>query len=257
MIQELQKARRFKAKLQKGDVCLGVQIALTDPAIAEIFGRAGFDWLSIDTEHNAHTMLTVRSMLQAVVHTQAVAVARPLRLEPEEISRLLDLGSPGVFCPFINNQEEARRLVQACRYPPAGTRGYGPYRASAYGFDSEEYFSQANDAMICIPIVESKEAIENIEDIVSVDGIEGVVVGPMDLSMSLGCFKKFEDHTYLSAVEKVSMACKKYHKAMGTGCASLEYAKQRIETGDTLMLLAGDDVFLAREATRCLKLLRV
>jgi 2-keto-3-deoxy-L-rhamnonate aldolase RhmA len=227
-----------------------------DPAIAEIFGRAGFDWLSIDTEHNAHTTLTVRSMLQAALHTPAVVLVRPLRLDPDEIRRFLDLGSPGVFCPFINNHEDASRLVQACRYAPAGIRGYGPYRASSYGFDSEEYFSQANDAMICIPIVESNEAIENIEDIVSVDGIEGVVVGPMDLSISLGCFKKFEDDTYLAAVEKVRKACKKYAKAMGTGCTSLEHAKQCAEKGDTLLLLAGDDVFLAREATRCLKLLR-
>ena len=256
MIPSLAKAIAFKAKLQRGEVCLGAQIALNDSAVAEIFGRAGFDWLVIDTEHTASSPEVVRAMLQASEHTSAVALARPLRLDADEIRRFLDLGSPGVLCPFINNGEEAQRLVQACRYPPLGIRGYGPRRAGMYGFDADEYFRDANAAMICIPIIESRAALENIEGIVSTDGIDGVCIGPMDFSISLGCFKEFQSATYTNAIERVRQACKKHGKAMGTAGYSLEHAKQCAEQGIPLLLVAGDDAFLASESTRCIKALR-
>lgn len=256
MIRELEKAKRFKAALRKNQPCLGAQIALSDPMVAEIFGRAGFDWLVLDTEHAAQSTLTARAMLQASLASEAVLLLRPLRLDPDEIRRYLDLGSPGVMCPFINNGEQAKLLVDACRYPPAGFRGWGPRRAGGYGFDSAEYTASANDAMICIPIIESREAVERIEEIVSVDGIDGISVGPMDLSISLGCFQQFSNPIYLAAVQKVREACRRHGKAMGTGCYSSEHARQCIKDGDALLLVAGDDLYLASEAKRQISLLR-
>jgi 2-keto-3-deoxy-L-rhamnonate aldolase RhmA len=256
LILSLAKAIALKAKLQRGEVCLGAQIALSDAAVAEIFGRAGFDWLVIDTEHTASNPQVVRAMLQAAEHTPAVALARPLRLDADEIRRFLDLGSPGVLCPFINNGEEAMRLVEACRYPPAGIRGYGPRRAGMYGFDADEYFHEANAAMICIPIIESRDAVENIETIVSTDGIDGVCIGPMDLSISLGCFREFQSAPYTGAVERVRQACKKYKKAMGTAGYSMDHAKQCAEQGVQILLVGGDDAFLTSESARWLKALR-
>jgi 2-keto-3-deoxy-L-rhamnonate aldolase RhmA len=250
MILELEKARRFKAKLRSGKPCWGAQLALSDPAVAEIFGRAGYDWLIVDTEHSATNLPVVKAMLQAAAHTGAILLVRPLRFDPDEVRRLLDLGSPGIFCPFINSGEEARRLVQACRYPPAGIRGYGPRRAGVYGFDADQYFQEANDAMICIGIIESSQAIENIEDIVKVEGFDGVTIGPLDLSISLGCYKQFEHHRYLAAVDAVRQACRRHGKAMGHGCQSITHAKQCASLGDTLLLVAGDDAFLAAEARR-------
>jgi 2-keto-3-deoxy-L-rhamnonate aldolase RhmA len=256
LIPSLVKAREFKAKLQRGEVCWGAQIALSDPAVAEIFGRAGFDWLVIDTEHTANTTQVVRAMLQAAEHTAAVALARPLRLDAGEIRRFLDLGSPGVLCPFINNGEEAARLVAACHYPPQGIRGYGPCRAGEYGLDGHEYMGVVKEAMLCIPIIESRAAVENIEEIVATEGIHAVCVGPMDLSISLGYFREFESSTYTDAVEKVRQACKKYKKAMGNGCYSLEHARQCAAQHDGLLLVGGDDLFLANESTRSLSVLR-
>ncbi len=253
MIRELEKARRLKAKLKSGKPCWGAQLALSDPAVAEIFGRAGYDYLIVDTEHTSTNLPTVRAMLQAAAHTEAVALARPLRFDADEIRRLLDLGSPGVLCPFINSGEEARKLVEACRYPPAGIRGYGPRRAGVYGFDSDQYFQEANDALIITGIIESQAAIENIDDIVKVEGFDGVTIGPMDLSISLGCFKQFEHPRYLAAIETVRKACRRHGKAMGHGCQGLEHARQCAALGDTLLLIAGDDAFLAAEAQRYIK----
>jgi len=256
MIGELEKAKSFKVRISKGEVCLGAQIALSDPAVAEILGRVGYDWLVIDTEHTASSTATVRAMLQAAAASKAVVLARPLRLDPDEIRRLLDLGSQGIFCPFINTREEASTLVRACRYPPSGTRGYGPRRAGVYGLDSDEYFQKSNEAVICVAIIESKSAIENIESIVSVEGIDGVCIGPMDLSISLGIFKQFGHPTYLSAYEQVRQACHRFNKAMGTACYSLEHARECVTLRAPLLLVGGDDQYLTAEARHWIETLR-
>lgn len=246
----------MKAKLRNGVPCFGAQIGLCDPAVAEIFGRAGFDWLVVDMEHSANSMETLRAMLQAAAHTDAVMLGRPASLDPDRIRGFLDLGAQGILCPFINTGEEARMLVSACRYPPHGVRGYGPRRASAYGFDSDEYFQTANDALLCIPIIEAESAIDNIEEIVRVEGIDGVVIGPMDLSISLGAYAQFSAPRYLAAVERVRGACSTFGKAMGTGCYSLEQTKLCMDAKDLLLLIGGDDVFLASESRRWLKALK-
>ena len=103
MISEIEKAKKLKARLRAGEVCLGAQVAFSDPAVAEILGHAGYDWLVVDTEHSANSRATVRAMLQAGAATNAVVLARPLRFDADEIRRFLDLGSPGVLCPFINS----------------------------------------------------------------------------------------------------------------------------------------------------------
>ena len=147
-------------------------------------------------------------------------------------------------------------LVEACRYPPAGIRGYGPRRAGVYGFDADEYFREANGALACIPIIESQEAVDNIEAIVSVDGIDGAVIGPLDLSISLGVYKEFEHATYLAAIDRVRKACQKFRKAMGHGCYSIENAKSCAAQHDTLLLIGGDDSYLASEARRWIQAVR-
>jgi 2-keto-3-deoxy-L-rhamnonate aldolase RhmA len=249
----LAKAARFKNRIHSGEAALGAQIGLSDPAIIEILGRVGYDWLVVDTEHAASNTLTVQAMLQAGAQTEALVLARVLRLDEDEIRRFLDIGSPGILCPFINTGEDARRLVRAGRYPPHGIRGYGPRRAGTFGLDATEYFETANDAVLSIPIIESEEAIENIEAIVATEGIDAIMIGPMDLSISLGIFGQFDDPIYLTAIEKVRLACRKHGKAMGTGVYSIEHARRCAAEGDQLLLIGGDDGFLAAEALRVLE----
>ena len=116
----------------------------------------------IDNEHSANDARTLRSMLRAAAHTQAVVLGRPLRFDPDEIRRYLDLGAEGILCPFINTGKERGVLWKPCRYPPQGIRGYGPRRAGVYGFDADEYFHQANEALPCITIIESEQGAEHI-----------------------------------------------------------------------------------------------
>ena len=252
MINAIEKAIRFKAKLRKGDCCIGAQLGLSDPAVVEIFGRSGYDWISVDIEHAPFTVDTLKLMLQVAESTPAVLLARPQKLDIHEIRRYLDIGSPGVMCPFINGREDAARLVEFCHYPPSGTRGWGPRRAVGFGVDADEYLAKANAAMLCFPIIETPEAVEHSNEIASVDGIDGLVMGPMDLSMALGCFKKFDDPRFTSAFDTVRAACKRHGKAMGTGCYSLDFATACARKGDSLLLVASDDGYLAAEARRCL-----
>src|SRR5262245_20160017 len=183
MLHELEKAQFLRTRLDRGERVLGTQAALLDPAVMEIFGAAGFDWIAIDTEHAAHSPVTVRAMLQAAAQTAAVAIVRMLRLNAGEIGRMLDLGAAGVLVPFVNTADEARELVAACHYPPFGARSWGPRRAAGYGVESGDYETLAREGLTCLAMIETAEAVANIEQIVAVEGLTGVVVGPIDLSI--------------------------------------------------------------------------
>src|SRR5207244_8977039 len=118
-----------------------------------------------------------RAMLQAGTGTAAVAIVRVLRLNAAEIGRFLDLGAAGILCPFINGADEARELVAASHYPPFGTRSWGPRRAAGYGVENGDYETLASEAIICLAMIETEEAVTNIEEIAAVEGLTGVVVG--------------------------------------------------------------------------------
>ncbi len=168
MTLELEKAKALKKRLRRRRRrSWRHRSSLNDPAVVEILGDVGFDVLVIDAEHSPHGPENMQAMLQAGLASDAVVLARPLRLDPDLIRLYLDLGSPGVICPFIETRAEAELLVSACRYPPSGTRGYGPRRAGRYGAEASDLILRSVQMipMLCIPIIESRsEAVENIPD---------------------------------------------------------------------------------------------
>lgn len=244
MRSELAKAEQLRKNLVDGELVVGGQVTFTDPGVVEILGRAGYDFLAIDVEHSAHTLDTVRGLLVAGIGTDAVILVRPLRLDADEIRRYLDVGAAGILCPFIESEDDAAALVTACRYPPRGKRSYGPRRAAAYGYEADGYLDGSDAAVICIPIIESVRAVENIEGILSVDGIDAVSIGPADLSMSLGIFGEYEHADYIEALDRVREACADAGKVFGQGCYSLEYAEACRAKGDTFLMIGGDDLGL-------------
>jgi 2-keto-3-deoxy-L-rhamnonate aldolase RhmA len=248
LLGELEKARFLRTRLDRGEASLGTQAALLDPAVMEIFGAAGFDWIAIDTEHAAHSAVTVRAMLQAAAHTAAVAIVRLLRLSEAEIGRMLDLGAGGVLCPFINTAEQARLLVASSRYPPHGTRSWGPRRAAGYGVEVGDYETLVNEAVICLAMIETAEAVANIEEIAAVEGLTGVVVGPIDLSISLGAREEYDSDRYLEAVAAVREACGAVGLPMGVGCSGIDQTERFVQPGDRLLLVGGDDLAVAGAA---------
>ncbi len=252
----LDKAIAFRDRLRAGELCVGAQMTLSDPSVVEIFGHAGYDYLVVDMEHAPHTNDSLRNSLLAAEGTQAVVLARPMRFDPDLVRLALDIGSAGIMCPFVQTRDDAERLVAATRYPPEGTRGFGPRRAGRFGLAAGDYFSGANRAITCAVIIESLLAIENLTEIVAVDGIDAVVIGPADLSIDLGEFGAFDSPEFLDAVGRAERTCRDAGTAYGLAAYSKDHAAERVAAGDTFLLAGGDDVSLREGALGYLTAIR-
>jgi len=173
----------LKEKLQKGQVVIGTFVGLGHPDVTESLSRLGFDWLVIDGEHAPLGLETMQRMLQAMNGSNCTPIIRPQWNDMVIIKRVLDIGAHGVLVPWINTKEEAEYAVRACKYPPEGLRGYGPRRAALFDPD---YLKTANDEILVVAQIETQKAISNLDDILSVKGIDACYIGPFDLSRSFG-----------------------------------------------------------------------
>ncbi|MEM1285367.1 MAG: HpcH/HpaI aldolase/citrate lyase family protein [Pseudomonadota bacterium] len=176
----------FKARLLAGETQFGLWMSIPSPVTAEALSLVGFDWMLFDSEHAAVEVASLQPLLQAASAGQSALAARPAWNDKVLIKKLLDIGAQTLLIPFVQNAEEAQAAVRATRYPPDGIRGVaGATRASRYG-QAHNYLSQANDEICVLVQVETKEALDNLEAITAVPGVDGVFVGPSDLSASLG-----------------------------------------------------------------------
>ena len=173
----------LKEKLKKGQAVIGTFISLGHPDVTELLSRLGFDWLLIDGEHSPIGLETMQVMMQAMNGSNCTPIVRPQWNDMVIIKRILDIGAHGVLVPWVNTKEEAEYAVSACKYPPKGLRGWGPRRA---GLFDPDYLQTANDEILVIVQIETKEAVSNVDDILSVEGIDACFIGPYDLSLSFG-----------------------------------------------------------------------
>ena len=180
------KTNQVREKLRAGKTSLGCFVGLGSPNAAELLAHAGFEWLIIETEHSALDSAEIEHMLMAINGAEAVPIVRVPSADPVYIQRALDFGAMGIMVPMVKTVEEAQAVVRATRYPPAGTRGYNPLRAAHYSFDSKDYFYRANDNLLVALILETKEAVQSLEAIASVPGVDVLFLGPFDLCLSLG-----------------------------------------------------------------------
>jgi 2-keto-3-deoxy-L-rhamnonate aldolase RhmA len=174
------------AKVRRQEATLGCFIGLGSPNVVELLGHAGLDWLIIETEHNGLDAAEVEHLLRAASTTPAVPIVRVPSAEHVYIQRALDTGAQGVLVPLVRTAAEAEGIVRATRYPPLGARSYGPLRASHYGLDNADYLAHANENMLVALIVETREALENIDAIAAVPGVDVLYLGLFDLCLSLG-----------------------------------------------------------------------
>ena len=169
---------------REGRTTLGAWISLRDPLLAEVAGLAGYDYVVVDLQHGMSDLQQVMMSLHALTRSGAVPIVRVPWNEPGIIGRVLDAGAMGVIIPMVNSPAEAAQAVAACRYAPVGSRSFGPLGAAArYG---PSYASTANTDVACIPMIETKGAVESIDEILAVPGIDAVYVGPADLSLTYG-----------------------------------------------------------------------
>src|SRR5437764_6925143 len=189
--------------LAGGSTVLNGWLSLANSYSAELMAHQGFDSVTIDLQHGAVDYQSAVAMLQAISTTAAVPMVRVPWNEPILTLELLDAGAYGVICPMINSKPQAEAFVDACRYPPRGSRSFGPNRAVLYG--GADYWRHANEEILLFAMVETREALKNLDAIVSVDGLDGVYVGPSDLSLSMGKTTTLypQDLEVVSAINKI------------------------------------------------------
>jgi 4-hydroxy-2-oxoheptanedioate aldolase len=231
---------RLRQLWEQDRPALGGWLGIPSSTSAELMAHAGFDWLCVDMQHGSIDYQVGVTMLQAISTTDAVPIVRVPWNEPGIIMKVLDAGAYGVIVPMVNSRAEAEAAVAACRYAPEGIRSYGPARAVLYaGLD---YFPNANRTVLCIPMIETREALANLDEIVSTTGVDAVFIGPSDLSVSLGLPPSYDQDApeFVAGVESVAAACKRHAVIAGVFCGTPAVAKKRIAQGFRLVQVADD-----------------
>ncbi len=245
----------FRTRLKNRDLLIGTLVTLPAPEIAEILALAGFDWLFVDLEHSALEPYHAQVIQQAVAERAACILRVPLNDEIW-IKKALDTGAAGIMVPQVNRAEDAMRAVRYAKYPPQGTRSVGLSRAQGYGAGLQAYLERANAETAVIIQVEHIESVKNLAAILEVEGLDAVLVGPYDLSASMGLIGQVEHSEVQAAIEKVRQACLARAMPLGIFAGAAERAKAYIQAGYSLIAASGDNMMLtqsAREIMRTLK----
>lgn len=220
---------------------------------AELLGGLGFDFIVIDGEHCQYDFMEIEAYIRAAECRCLTPLVRVADCSRNNILKMLDLGAMGLYIPFIKNAEEVRNVADLCKYPPMGQRGLGYGHKVGYGIDPivangpEDYIKWANENTLLFPQCETVEAVENIEDILAVNGVAGIFIGPYDLSISMGIPCQFDHPRFAAAVKKVKDACNRTHKMVLTMGMTPADAKTKFEQGFD-GVLATDTSFLLKAA---------
>lgn len=223
-----------KTKLLNGQAALGVLSNSSDPTIAEICGFSGLDYYMIDGEHSPVTTAQVQDIVRACEVSGITPLARIRSNDPKLILQFLDAGVMGVMMPGIKTADEVRALVAAVYYPPLGTRGLGPVRAAEYlqgTMNQGEYVQFANEQMLVLPQIEDAEAVANLDELLTVEGVDGFVIGPRDLAMSMGYYDGPGHDEVRKTIGGVVEKIKAAGKIVGTTAANGDQAKALINRG--------------------------
>ena len=240
---------KLKERWNAGKAAVNGWLAIPSGFSAEVMAQCGWDSVTVDMQHGVQDYQTMVQCFQAMDRLPVTKLVRVPWNEPGIIGKVLDGGAYGVICPMVNTREEAQALVSYCRYPPKGQRSNGPIRAAMYGV-AGDYQKTANDEILVIPMIETRQAVENIDEILDVPGIDAIYVGPADLAFSLGKTPKLdsEDAEQLGMYEVVLAACRKRGIYPGIHCAEPAYAARMIRMGFRLTTIANDSGLMAKAA---------
>lgn len=230
---------KLKTKLKNKEAALGVISNSSDPTIAEVCGFAGIDFYMIDGEHSPVTTSQVQDIVRACELSGTTPLARIRSTDPKLILQFMDAGVMGVMMPGIQKAEEVKQLVDSIKYPPLGTRGLGPVRAWDWGLGKmpqAEYVKFANEQTLVLPQIEDIEAVENLDEMLKIEGIDGFVIGPRDLAMSMGFYDGPNHEEVQNVINEVIEKVKKAGLIIGTTAANADGAKKLIDKGVTFIL---------------------
>jgi 2-keto-3-deoxy-L-rhamnonate aldolase RhmA len=245
----------FRTRLLQGDLLIGTMITLTSPEVAEIMAEVGFDWLFLDAEHSVFEAREIQALLQAAGSAMPCVVRLPVAAEVP-IKKALDVGAAGIIAPLVNSAAQAEQVVRLAKYAPAGTRGVGIGRAHRYGLKLREYVADANQHTAVIVQAEHIDAVRNIESIVRVEGVDAVLIGPYDLSASLGRLGQVDHPDVTQAIDRVTEVCQQAGVPLGIFGVSADAVKPYIDRGYTLIVAGVDTMLMAHAAGRLLAQLK-
>jgi 4-hydroxy-2-oxoheptanedioate aldolase len=239
-----------KRNLLAGKPQIGGWLNIPSSLTAEVMAHQGFDWLCVDTQHGAIDFATAFPMLQAISTTDTMPFVRVPWNEPSIIMKYLDAGAYGIIVPMIETKEDAERAVWAMRYPPAGMRSSGPFRATIYG--GSDYQANANDELLLAVMIETAKAIENLDAIASVPGVDALYIGPSDLSQALGLGPRYDadNPKHAETVTKIREACERHGKIPGVHTGGATLSSRYIREGFKMVLLTSDGAGVASGAQR-------
>ena len=242
-------ANKLAARLKAGKACVNGWLAIPSGFSAEVMAGCGWDSITVDMQHGVQDYQSMVQCFQAMDRFPITPLVRVPWNEPGIIGKALDGGAWGIICPMVNNKAEAQALVSYSLYPPKGKRSNGPIRAAAYG-EASSYQSIANDEVLIIPMIETQDGIDNIDEILSVPGISGIYIGPSDMGLSLGMIPTLdrEEPRILGIYEKLLASCKKHGKFAGLHNGSAAYAARMIDMGFRFVTIANDSGLMARAA---------
>ncbi|AUG99633.1 2-dehydro-3-deoxyglucarate aldolase [Pectobacteriaceae bacterium C52] len=242
---------RFRQDLQQGTTQIGCWCALGNPISTEVLGLAGFDWLVLDGEHAPNDINTFIPQLMALKGSHSAPVVRPPCNEPVIIKRLLDIGFNNFLIPFVETEEEAVRAVASTRYPPAGIRGVSvAHRSNAYGTEPD-YFATINDNITVLVQIESQDGVDNLDAIAAVEGVDGIFVGPGDLSAALGYLGQPNHPAVQKVIRHIFDRAAAHGKPSGILAPQEADARRYLEWGATFVAV-GSDLGAFRAATQAL-----
>ncbi|MCK8783234.1 aldolase/citrate lyase family protein [Roseomonas sp. NAR14] len=225
-------ANKLREAWKSGRKTVNGWLAIPHAFPAEVMAQAGFDSLTVDMQHGVQDYLSAVACFQGMQPHGVTPMVRVPWNEPGIVGKVLDAGAMGVICPMVNTREQAEQLVSYCRYPPQGARSFGPIRAGIYG-EAGTYWQTANDDVLVIPMIETRQALDNLEAILDVPGIDGVYVGPSDLGLSLGLppLQDREEPQILEIYGRILHETKKRGQVAGLHTMSGKYTKRMHEMG--------------------------
>ena len=229
--------------------CIDVLLHLVKVVI-DIMATAGFEWLVVDMEHTSIDLTTAHNLIATIQANGMKALVRVSKNEEVIIKRVLDIGADGIVVPMVKSKDDAHQAINYAKYPPVGKRGVGLFRAQKYGLGFDEYKQWVNDELVIIAQIEHVEAVNNIEEIITTEGIDGVIIGPYDLSGSMGYPGEYHRDDVKDAIQSVLDACKQFNVPSGFHVIESDPAKlnERIRQGCTFLAYSIDFFFLGDAA---------
>ncbi len=240
---------KLKEFFKTGKPIINSWLAVPSSFSTEVMAQQGWDSLTIDMQHGLIDYSSAVNMLQAISTTETTPIARVNWNEPGQIMKILDAGCYGVICPMVSNRKDAENFIQACLYPPKGYRSFGPIRASIYG--GSDYAKHADQEILKLAMIETKEALEKLDEILDTPNLDGIYIGPADLSLAVGeepGFDKPENTKAYKEILRILEAAKKRNLLAGLHNGSAEYALKMINKGFNMVTVGSDSRYIASGA---------